>query len=329
MRKAPEFADIKVRIRKREDKKEQKKNLQVSTIPQTWKGTHKSKKVIYIDVDGVNWNDPASTVQDLINTGFNVINFAFYLDSGPTDFAAVWGSLSQSDQIELINTAHAQNVILLVSAGGSTSIPYPSEDPVAYATVVCNWVIANNLDGCDYDIENIAPDFPQGFYTWWNSLLTTSRSILGSERYISIAPEMPYLSVPNTPGSWTGALGGLYNTVTENPDCVDFLNCQFYNEAANYTTYQECFINSGQNFPGSAIQQLHNSGKGIPLYKFVFGTYLLSTDGAGGISDPTQLNTAFQQAQENLKWTPSVMVWQYHSLTTAQAWLRTVFGTAS
>ena len=56
-------------------------------------------RVVYIDSQSVNWNEPNATVIQVkflsinyfkaLNNGFNVIIFAFYLDSGPTDFAQV------------------------------------------------------------------------------------------------------------------------------------------------------------------------------------------------------------------------------------------------
>lgn len=304
---------------------EKNSSITLDSIPQNLKGPHKEKKVIYIDSLGVDWNNPANTVQNLIDSGFNIINFAFFLDNGPCDFALTWATLPLPTQVQLVTLAHSKNVIFMVSAGGATSILYPNQDPETYATLVSNWCITNNLDGVDYDIENLAPDFQDNFYTWFSVLLQTTRKILGPQRYISSAPQQPYMCLPNTPSSWPGAQGGFYKIVLDNANALDFLNCQFYNQGNNYTTYETCFLDSGVNFPQSAVTQIHNEGKGIPLYKIIFGSYLLPSDGNGGISGPDLLQSVLQRAHTELKWAKSVMVWQYHDLASAQAWIQKIY----
>ena len=46
--------------------------------------------------------------------------------------------------------------------GGATDSPYSSTTGAAYGSAVANWVVANNLDGVDFDLENFGRDFTFG-----------------------------------------------------------------------------------------------------------------------------------------------------------------------
>lgn len=277
------------------------------------------KKIIYIDID-IDWNDPSQTVKAAIDSGFNVIIFAFYLVSGPTDMAVAWQSLTQIVQKDTVDYAHKNNAVLLVSAGGATEAPYELS-PDVFATSVCKFVTDNNLDGVDFDLENISPGFvntyPSGTVNiteWISSLSMNSRRILGDSKLITHAPQSPYFGKIGDPLMWPGITGG-YSSIYNNDKNIDWFNIQYYNQGASaYDTYKTLFLESGGDFPGTSVSEITNYG--IPLDKIVVGKPLLKSDidpRNSGYVDPLQLNNYFNTAKDDLKWNTGIMYWQWHA----------------
>lgn len=307
------------------------------------------RKVIYFDYLGFDWNDPTIAIKNAIDIGYNVINLAFYLSvNGPFDIALVWGNLTKDKQIDTINYAHARGAKILVSAGGSTDSEVYNMDPVIYAQNVCQWAIANNLDGVDYDLEQILPGFlipgktSDQTYEWFKQLNVTSRTILGPDRIISHAPQAPYLSQPGHTGTWAGTLGGyvkVFDDAKNNGGYIDYLNVQFYNQGqpgteGPYSSYETIYVNGPNDFPYSAINQVATQGPNteitpIPLNALIYGTYLQSTDGSG-FHDPIAIKQFMQTANTNLGWNAGTMLWMWRTEgtvtePTAQEWFNIVY----
>ncbi|AYV76418.1 MAG: chitinase-like protein cluster D [Terrestrivirus sp.] len=307
-----------------------------------------TKKVIYFDYLGFDWNDPTPAIKDAINTGYNVINLAFYLSKnprlnppapGPTDVAEVWGNLSQELQKQTIDYAHERGAKILVSAGGGTDETVYEMDPATFAGLVCRWAIDNNLDGVDYDLEYIQNGFlipgktSDETYEWFKQLNITSRTILGPDRIISHAPQAPYLSQPGHSGTWAGTLGGyvkVFNDAKNNGGSIDYLNIQFYNQGDTYNSYQTIFIDGAPNFPFSAINQVATQGPNIeilpiPLGSLVYGTYL--HDGSG-FHDPEQIKQFMARANNELGWNAGTMLWLWDTTgdPNAKQWFEIIYG---
>lgn len=299
--------------------------------PQNLKDPTATKKIIYID-SNIYWADPKVSVKNAVDAGYNVILFAFYLKAGAWDMALVWQNFSDADKQELLTYANSRGAILGVSCGGATETWY-LDDPVALATDISNWVLTNRLQVLDADLENIAPGFTYpgcpDLYDWMNKFFGTARTVLGNEIYISSAPQTPYLSVPGVAGTWPGIKGGFYQVMKDNPS-ISWLFLQMYNQGANYLTYETCFVDSGRDFPLSAISQLYNQGAGIPYEKMVFGTFLQSTDGQGN-NNPNDIHTYLQRAAADYKWQAGAGVWQYSTSGTPSPaqWIQIVFASTT
>lgn len=302
-------------------------------IPQQLKTSGSVKKVIYIDAQGVDWNNPGNTVRAAVDSGFNVILFAFYLNTGPFDFLLLWSQMSKDQQQSLVDYAHSRGALLGLSAGGGTEIPY-TLDPVSYATLVSNFAVDNLLDLVEYDLENIQPGFvatgTTDLYAWIRTVNQTTRHILGSQRYITHAPQQPYLSVPGISGTWPGIRGGYFGVFMdsmEDGSAIDWLNVQTYNQGNNYSTYETVWQVSDLNFPYSAFNQLYQNGVGIPFDKLVYGSYLLPSDGSGGIYDPQRIHDAFVRARDDYGYVSGSMIWQWNSSgsPSPSQWLNTVY----
>lgn len=193
------------------------------------------------------------------------------------------------------------------------------------------FAVDNNLDGIEYDLEDIQPGFTfpgvPDLYDWMRRVNATTKSIIGQDRFLSHAPQTPYLCVPGTPQGWPGALGGYYKVYKDANGAIDWLSLQMYNQGNGYRTYDQCFVNSGTDFPGSSISQLYNNGQGIPLSALVFGTFMQQGDGSG-TNDPVILNNWFTQAHAQYSWPIQTMVWQWHTTGSPlpAEWLRIIYG---
>lgn len=103
-------------------------------------------KVVYIDWRDVNWNAPDQNVKDIVNGGYNVVILAFYLTSGPTDMLQAYAGLPNSTKESVQAFVHSAGAVLLLSAGGSSSVPF-SQDPAVFGAAAARFAAENYLDG--------------------------------------------------------------------------------------------------------------------------------------------------------------------------------------
>ncbi len=289
-----------------------------------------SRKVIYIDLID-DWNKPEQTILAASAAGFNVINLAFYLSAtGPTDAAVAWQGLSSATKTATMQTVHSAGGVVLVSLGGSTDHPY-DQDPTQLGQRVAQWALDQQLDGVDFDLESIQPGFvvsPQlptaaQLIAWLVTLNEATRAVLGSGRLITHAPQAPYLSVPGSQGTWAGTTGG-YTAVFQAGN-VDFLNIQYYNQGSGcYQTYDDIFVSPCSSFPSTAISQLSQNGKVMPLSALVVGMPVAPNDASQPFPNASTLHDMFTQANSSLGWTAGVMGWQWHADGSARTWLQTI-----
>lgn len=282
-------------------------------------------RCIYIDLITTWWplSGIAQNFYDIIDAGFNIINVCFMVDGQPADIALAWiQSLSAIDnesgsgktyQQEILEYAHTRGCSILLSSGGATETPY-NTDPVVYAQRVCNYAISGNFDGVDYDLENFGPGLTGAGLTsqqtidWLVTVANTTRTTLGTQALISFAPQAPYLSTPGQSATWAGVLGG-FTAVYNAAPSIDIYNIQFYNQGnTNYQSYQTIFINSGTDFPYSAVTQQQPY---IPLNKFSLGKPLRVTDASTGYMSPQDINSVLIQAKNNLGFIGNVFTWQW------------------
>jgi len=310
----------------------------IRIIPKSQSNSDFLYRVVYIDYQSIDWNNPANTVKAAIDAGFNIVNLAFYLRSGAADMAVAWQGLSQEVQLDCISYAHQRGAKVLVSAGGATDESMYGVAADEYAKQVCDWANANNLDGVDYDLEGILPGFllpgknADQTYDWFKVLNVTSRSILGEDKIISHAPQAPYLSQIGSQGSWAGSRGGyveVFNSAAANGGRINFLNVQFYNQGtSNYADYDSIFIKSTSNFPYSSISEVSTltQSNGIPPNSIVYGTYLQANDGSG-FHDPSLIRDYINKANQDLNWAAGTMLWAWNTSgsPTAPQWVNIVY----
>jgi len=282
-------------------------------------------KVIYIDWEIINWNNPAQTVLDASNAGFNVIILAFWLSaSGATDMAQAWAGVDQGTQQSTMQTIHNNGGIVLVSFGGSTDNPY-GRDASTLGTNVANWAVQNNLDGVDFDLENIGGGFiingmgSQQSIQWFVDITNAARNVLGSNRYISHAPQAPYFGPIGASNTWVGSYGG-YTAVYQQANTIDFFNIQFYNQGSDcYVDYNGLFISSCSDYPSTSVGEIYKAG--IPLNKIVVGKYTNPTEASNGWVDPGTLGGWFKTAPYG--WNTGVMGWEWNNQ--AASWIQSIY----
>lgn len=284
-----------------------------TAIPSASKrGTGSSPRfVAYWDdsVSGQNGPPDPSTFK-----GYNVVDLAFLLSSGPADQAQAWSSLSASERSSIKSSYNAAGIKLMVSAFGSTDTPTTSgQDPTKLARSMANFVKSNDLDGIDVDYEDFDAVSAGTAADWLATFTKALRQSLPAGQYlISHAPVAPWFSP---------SLGGPYLDVHKQVgSLIDFYNVQFYNQGTAYTTC-DGLLNSAPDFPGTSIFELEKAG--IDLDKIVLGKPAVSGDAETGFIDTQTLAQCVSQGA-NKGWKGGVMVWQYPHADSS--WIKTVRG---
>jgi chitinase len=287
------------------------------------------RKVMYVDYQPVNWNDPSVTTNAIVDMGYNVVNLAFWLYGNPADFVGVWANAPTSQKQAAIDHAHSKGAIIMVACGGGTESPF-EHDAADYGTKIGQFAANNLLDGIDFDLENFAAGLiapgktAQATIDWVVACNNAARSayaaIRGKQPIISHAPQGPYFGKIGDSSSWAGALGGY--TAIEKATQVDFYNVQFYNQGATcYTTYEGLFVNSGKScstFPGTSISEINQWG--VPMNKIVLGKPLIEGDASNGFVSASALKTMITYAQSHgINWNAGVMFWMFHGNDQASA----------
>jgi hypothetical protein len=288
-------------------------------------------KAVYIGYD----NNETIDVQILnaLYYGYNLIILAFWLPStnAPDPFSGLdkWSGLAGSTKTYILDTAHTLNSHIIMSVGGATETNVYTLNPTTVSTNASNYAIAQSLDGVDYDLEGINNGFTAagqptsaGLLSWFQTLNTTTRSILGVNRLITHAPQSPYLCP-----AWVGASNGYYQVYANNQD-IDALLVQYYNQSAQYNSYTTIFKVGPPDFPLSAVQEINTFTIPIPLNKIVVGTFLqFPGDGSLLPNIPLQWHTWVNQAYSEFSWNGGLMSWQYHptGAPNSQTWVQTIF----
>ena len=302
------------------EKEEDIQNITIvsSSVPllEQFRSGSLQKRILYIDSD-IDWTNPLNTIKKAIDSGFNVILLAFYLNTGPTNGLAAWASLSSAAKSQAFQYAASHNAILGFSAGGATEIVF-TLNPTTYATTLAKYALKEKFQIVDCDLENIGPLFTYpgvNLYAWFKQFNATLLRLLGTNALVSHAPQLPYIAVPNSAGAWTGKLGGYFQVYSDNPGIAWFA-FQVYNQNS-YLTYATSFVKADPKmYPASSLGEIsvtdNKNSLGIPWHKIVFGSYLQKNDANNGVHDPAVLKQWFEQAAKQFGYDGSIMIWQWH-----------------
>eukprot|EP00475_Leptophrys_vorax_P023967 TRINITY_DN3298_c0_g1_i1.p1 TRINITY_DN3298_c0_g1~~TRINITY_DN3298_c0_g1_i1.p1 ORF type:complete len:322 (-),score=77.99 TRINITY_DN3298_c0_g1_i1:69-1034(-) len=285
-----------------------------------------NRKVLYLSYANINWNDFGSTVKSVSDSGYNVMINAFFLPSSDNaaqataDSAQAWQMMGTAAQKSTVDYVHSKGGCVLLSIGGATSFPF-SIDGASVGRTAAQYALAQNYDGVDFDIENIAKGFKSAsgadVSQWLIAATNAARSVLGSSKVITHAPQAPYFG-PIGGSEWTGVTGG-YSTVEKHSQ-IDWYNVQFYNQGAGcYVDYNGLFENSCSNFPQTSVKEIMRNA-GVPANKIVVGKPVTTSDAGSGYLTAGEFGNLLRQAySEGLevggfmgwKWEAGADVWAH------------------
>lgn len=292
-------------------------------------------KTVYIDWRDINWNAPDQTVTSAVDGGFNVVVLAFFMGGAATDMLQAWGGLPASTQQAAVSYAHSKGAIVMLTAGGSSEEPYMG-DPTEYGTAAAKYAVAANLDGVDFDLENLSQNCSFNSLTgdevvaWIVKATQAARAVLGPGGVISHAPQAPYFGAigGGSGNPWTGT-NGCYSAVYSQASAdIDFFNVQWYDQGPTcYLTYASVFTQSNAggtcpSFPGTSIQEI--VAYGVPAAKMVLGKPLTAADGGSGFVPAATLHSWIANASSPQA-VAGVMAWSWET-TEGPAWIHTVYG---
>jgi len=261
------------------------------------------RKCIYVDVP--DWNNPENTMKAACDAGYNHIIMAFIVNGAAVDAAGAWQSIGSARQVAAMNYLRGKGCKLMASCGGATETPY-SGNAANYGTTAANFVKNNNLDGIDFDFENIPSGNQPSYVTWIATATNSARNALGSGKLISHAPQPPYFD---------DSFGRIYTKIYQAAPSIDFLSIQYYNNGPA-TTYEQIFTSSL-----NSVNQI--AGQGIPLNKLIVGKPVASGDAGSQWISASAFNQILVKAK-GLGWKAGVMGWQWHDSGSNGAWISTV-----
>ena len=290
-------------------------------------------KAVYIDWRDVNWDAPEATVKAAVDAGYNVLYLAFYLSNSATDMLLAWAGVSSTKRATTVAYAHARGAVVMLSAGGATETPY-ALNATQYGSVVAAYALKYNLDGVDFDLENLNGGCVVGdldssqVVSWIVTATLSARSVLGNWRLISHAPQAPYFGGAEG-NSFTGSLSNLcYTAVHEQAlTTINWYNVQFYNQGATcYLTYTTLFVASAADgacdgLGGTAVAELVTAG--VPLDYIVVGKPITPSVAYGGYVSATELADILAIAASNGTTPAGVFTWDYQTAYAAN-WIATV-----
>ncbi|KAJ3011826.1 UNVERIFIED_CONTAM: hypothetical protein HDU68_001495 [Siphonaria sp. JEL0065] len=277
-----------------------------------------NKKVTYIDQTST--SPTASQFAVNVTTDYNIINFSFWLTTGPRDAALHWTLLDEATRRSYLDAYHFTGKVIMVSAFGATENPTSDKlDPVQTAKNLAAFVKQYGFDGADIDYED-NEGMKIGGEAWLVTFTQQLRELLPRPQYIiSHAPQAPTFSsdqrlYPN---------GGYIAVDKQVGALIDFYNVQFYNqgEANAYDTCTTLLTKSSDACPGTSLFEI--SKKGVPLSKLVIGKPAAQTgvQGTGYIKD-ADLATCVAQAK-GMGWNAGIMGWNFE-LDPTGSWIKTV-----
>jgi chitinase len=258
------------------------------------------------------------TVRAAADAGFNLIVLAFWMGpeigTDPFSAASYWQQLSSSARTAAIEQAHSVGARVIISAGGAGYQSYPINGGAAFGSGAAAFALQYDLDGVDFDFENLTTAFgtPSGMdkaatLAWMRDANSAARASLGSGRLITHAPQAPYFNVEF-------AFGYRDFIIAAPQPSVDLLLIQYYNQGMTYLTYNTQFIDNSSFHPDTTIRDLILAT--IPASKLVIGRLTQARDGdAATWIDPATLGAWFVQAASDPQvnnWKTGFSTWQWH-----------------
>jgi len=261
-----------------------------------------------------------------------VVNLAFFTTDGPRDMAVEWSRLNQTVQQTVMSQIQQEGGMVFISAGGAFDVPYLKMEGSAYGTMAANFAVKNNLNGVDFDLENLQRGFKfQGLndtqvIAWLVDATVSASQVLQKAHlagligvpHVTHTPQAPYFGRVGNPSAgdnpWTGPSGGYTTIYNKAKDHISWFNVQFYNQGPNcYASYQSLFVESNvsnncPDFPGTSVQEI--SKYGVDMNKIVVGKYVCG-QGANGYVTPSDMCHDRVEAGQALGWSTGIMIWEW------------------
>jgi chitinase len=276
------------------------------------------RKVIYLSYADIDWNNYANTVHAAVDSGYNVLILAFYImqSHNPYDSAQSWSAMNDTARAKTMDYVHSKGACMLISVGGATDSPY-NQDPWNVGSEAAQWAIKYQLDGVDFDLENIDVGFKyrsEDMAGWITNATLSARKVLGDSRTITHAPQAPYFGTIGG-NDWTGLSGG-YSFVEKHSQ-VDWYNIQFYNQGVQcYADYNGTFVQSCSTFPHTSVGEIISNG--VVANKIVIGKPVTTGDANNGYLEASAFGNLLRSAIQNgfkiggymgWKWEPAAQTW--------------------
>lgn len=157
------------------------------------------KKIIYINEISSWYPNPLIDIEKASNNGFNIIILYQCNNYGPNNILKAWENSSLEQQFNCLNLVHKNNGAILISCENIENIPYNcslnSINGIEYGNLIINFIKKYNLDGIDFNFNNINQNFISnnctsfGLINWIGNACSTIKNLL--EKHIILCISAP------------------------------------------------------------------------------------------------------------------------------------------
>ncbi len=269
-----------------------------------------------------NWNDASAPyIQlDQVDTRYNIINVAFALPQGGTDYNMGFtpALVSQATFISQIQTLHSQGRKVLISVGGSTtsvSLSNTTERDIFISSM--NTIITTyGFDGIDIDLEGSSLSVSGGTIDApidqpIINLIYATKQIMANyyaqhnqRMILSMAPETAF--VQGGQSAYSGIWGAYLAVIQALRDSIDILHVQLYNSGSMYGLDGIIYTQGTADFivamTEAIIHGFNSAGGmflGLPANKVAVGLPACTNAAGGGYISPAIVKSAIDYLRGN------------------------------
>ena len=262
-----------------------------------------------------NWNDVnAPYIQlDQIDSRYNIIDVAFALPQGGTDYNMAFtpAQVSQATFISQIQTLHSQGRKVLISIGGSTtsvSLSNSIERDV-FISSMNNIISTYGFDGMDIDLEGSSLSVSGGTIDTpidqpIINLIYATKQIMANyyaqhnqRMILTMAPETAF--VQGGQSAYSGIWGAYLPVIHALRDSIEILHVQLYNSGTMYGIDGNIYTQGTADFivamTEAVIRGFNTAGgmfSGFPASKVAVGLPACANAAGGGYTSPATVKSA-------------------------------------
>jgi chitinase len=264
-----------------------------------------------------NWNTTSAPYVPLtsVDTAYNVINVAFAIPSGSTDYRMMFvpEGMTPTQFLKQVKDVQAQGRIVNISVGGATA-PVSLNTSVerdSFVVTMLSILDAYGFDGMDIDFEGSSLSVSGGSISApvdapVINLIDAIRTIMRAyhathhkRMYLSMAPETAFIQGGQS--AFSGIWGAYLPVIHALRDSIEILHVQLYNSGTMYGIDHRIYTQGSADFlvamTEAVIRGFQTAGgffAGLPAEHIAVGLPACGSAAGGGYTAPDTVKAAMR-----------------------------------